>query len=269
MVLPGGRPWWPVPDATAGACPGYGGFATGGLSYAGRTIAPGDNARRVHAMIFCVSLTAVLLAAAPAASPAASRFRGALYASAFEEGADPMTALRTVVLPPADRERLDRYLGRWRAFRGGPAKGVDAGLASRRRVVERGIAALLESPDAGERAAAFARKAIATAGAMPRSDGPWNEAALAEGLLRDDAEAPLAPYLYVFVSDRYRAAYELAGQEANPQRQKAAARKYRTFVVRAHAAADPLLGWLTEDLDAKKFLVYDTGVHPKDFNPDG
>lgn len=99
--------------------------------------------------------------------------------------------------------------------------------------------------------------------AAPLADAAW-----AEGYLKATRDAPLAPFLHTFVMARLRHAFELQAQANDIPGQTATARKYRAFLQRARALPDPLIVRIAEDLDALPFLVRETTLHPREFNPD-
>ena len=95
---------------------------------------------------------------------------------------------------------------------------------------------------------------------------PLAEVRNAEAFLRARPDTPLAPFAYLWIQHRQRAAFELdTGAEARVR----AARKYQTFLNRARAASLPLVVSLAEAIDAQPFVYRDVEVHPRDVLPAG
>ena len=96
-------------------------------------------------------------------------------------------------------------------------------------------------------------------------DGPLEEANQAEALLQKDPGSPLAPWFAVFIAQRQRVAFETHAVQKNEAGMKAAAKKYRTYVERARAAADPIFAVLMADLERQPYLYLKTTLHPRDY----
>jgi hypothetical protein len=97
-------------------------------------------------------------------------------------------------------------------------------------------------------------------------EGPIEESAQAEALLAKEPASPLAPFLYVFIAHRQRAAFETYEVEKNQEGMRTAARKYRQFAERARGVADPIFPALIADLDRQPFVYIKTTTHPRDYN---
>ena len=139
---------------------------------------------------------------------------------------------------------------------------------AKKRVVERAIVALVEAPGIEEAAAAYARDARILYEWERRPESPLSEASAAEDFLKKAPSTPLAPYLYVFIAERQRAAFELMDVATHKADMNAAAKKYRTFMQRARAVDDPIFTVLADDMDRQPFLYAKSGFHPRDFDPD-
>jgi hypothetical protein len=216
------------------------------------------------------------LTAAPAAQPALATpgvdLKGKLYRSVFFSGPGGLTAGDVVSLPPQVRVRLQRYLSRRAAFKSGFTGAADsfesAAGDAKRRVVERAIVALDDDSGIEKAAADYVQRATILHEWETDASAPLEEAAYAEDFLKQNTSSPLAPYLYVFIAARQRAAFELLVAGKDQERMKAAARKYRTFMQRARTAADPIFGLLADDLDRQPYVYSRSGQHPRDFDPD-
>jgi hypothetical protein len=215
-----------------------------------------------------VTAVALLLAtSAPAtvqdrlAHPAVD-LRGALYRAVFVSAAGPMSDPDLAGLPDDLRARLSRFLmrqGTWERAGG-------TSLADPRRMLERAIAALVERDDAQALAADFLSDAPLAAEWGDSAEAPLREAGYAEKRLKPDA--PLTPFLYVFIAQRQRAAFELADRAQDLDTMKTAAKKYRAVMLRARSVPDPIYGLLADDLDRMPFVHAKTDRHPATFNPD-
>jgi hypothetical protein len=97
---------------------------------------------------------------------------------------------------------------------------------------------------------------------------PLSEAAMAEGYLKAHLDSALKPWLYVHLMTQYRIAFERQTAAQAVPGQKASAKKYRAFLLRARESTDPLLKALVDDIDAQPWLERQTQAHPGDFDPD-
>jgi hypothetical protein len=228
-------------------------------------------------MVRVISPAALILALAvtPAAQAPAgegANLKGKLYKSVFFSGPGSLAPPDLAAVPADVRRRLERYLTRRAAFASKLQNGASSFEAVRaeakKRVVERAIVALVDAPDVESAAAAYVRDATILYEWEQRPDGPQSEASAAEEFLKTDPATPLAPYLYVFIAERQRAAFELMTVDSQKADMTAAAKKYRTFMQRARAADDPIFRLLADDMDGQKFLYANNGFHPRDFDPD-
>jgi hypothetical protein len=198
--------------------------------------------------------------------------RGRLYRSVFQTAPPYLSSGDIAELPVKLRERLSTYLVRRASFSSryeGTATGFEGAAAdAKKRVLERAIVSVLDSPQAGTLALDFLKDAPIAAEWKLNPDGPTAEAAFAEEYLQRASSTPLAPFLYVFIAHRQRAAFEICERQKNVEGQKAAARKYRTFMQRARGAQDPLYGLIADDLDRQAYVHTSAVGHPRDFNPD-
>jgi hypothetical protein len=188
--------------------------------------------------------------------------QGALYRAVFVPAAAGLTARDVAALPDDVRVRLTRFLVRRAALE----QANDDTRHDPRQVFEAAVIALLDREDARTLAADFLREASLEADWGDNAELPLKEASYAEKRLRLDA--PLAPFLYVFIAQRQRAAFELADRAKDIDAMKAAAKKYRAVMQRARAAADPIYALLADDLDRMPYVYAPTGKHPATFNPD-
>jgi hypothetical protein len=85
-------------------------------------------------------------------------------------------------------------------------------------------------------------------------EGPLAESAFAEQLLQKEPSTPLAPYLFLFIAHRQRAASEAAERNQNAAVAQAATAKAREFLQKARGAADPIFGLVADDLERLPFV---------------
>ena len=189
---------------------------------------------------------------------------GGRLAGAVLMGEAPLTSLDIPGnLPTSDRERLQTYLERRQTFR--TRQGVIAGSQDtwdRRVRLEQEIASVIERPGIETVAAAIAW-----------SQGPYGETAdinqeiaWAESLVRDNANAVAAPFLYAFLASRYRMQFERA-EEDRPALERLA-KKYKTMLERVRNAGDPLFVLLADDLDTRASLSPGATRHPRQYLPE-
>ena len=186
-------------------------------------------------------------------------------------GAGALTLNDLPNMPEELRTRLARYLSRRSGFRSSYKAAADSFEAVRveakRRQIEQSIVALIETPGVEKMAADYVTAAPIRYEWQGLHDGPMEESAQAEALLAKDPATPLAPFLFVFVAHRQRAAFETYEVEKNQDGMRAAARKYRQFAERARGVADPIFPALIADLDRQPFVYIKTTTHPRDYNP--
>src|SRR5687767_5761831 len=133
-------------------------------------------------------LLAILLAPAPFAQserpptePGAAELMGKLYRSVFFSGPGALADADLKTLPADVRPRLERYLKRRAAFASklqSAATDFDALRSeAKKRVVERAIVALIESPEIEQAAAAYVASAVILYEWRGLSESPLSEAA--------------------------------------------------------------------------------------------
>jgi hypothetical protein len=223
------------------------------------------------------TVLAILLAAgasgqAPAPEHGAVELKGKLYKSVFFSGPGALSKADLASVPDGLRTRLERYLTRREAFTTrlkSAATDFDALRSeAKKRVVERAIVALIESPEIEQAAASYVETAVILYEWKGLAESPQSEAAAAEDFVKKTASSPLAPYLYVFIAERQRAAFEMMNVATDKADMTAASRKYRTFMLRARAANDEIIRLLADDMDRQPFLYAQSAFHPRDFDPD-
>ena len=201
----------------------------------------------------------------------AQDLQGKLYKSAFSTGVGALKYEDLPTAPEALRDRLARYLSRRAAFKSGYKSGADSfdavRVEAKRRMIEQAIVALIEVPGIERMAAEYVAAAPIHYEWKGMHDGPMEESAHAETLLTKEPSTPLAPWFYVFIAHRQRAAFEAYELEKNPDGMKAAAGKYRQFAERARAVSDPIFPALMADLDRQPFVSIKTTTHPRDYKP--
>jgi hypothetical protein len=225
--------------------------------------------RAILPAVLALAFAAAIAAQAPGEGV---DLKGRLYKSVFFSGPGSLASADLSSVPADARSRLERYLQRRGAFasrlQNGASDFETLRAEAKKRVVERAIVALVESPDIESAAAAYAQGATILYEWERRPDGPLSEATAAEEFLKKDPATPLAPYLYVFIAERQRAAFELMTPDSQKADMTAAAKKYRTFMQRARAAGDPIFRLLADDMERIPFLYAKNGFHPRDFDPD-
>ena len=223
------------------------------------------------------SLSAVASAKAEAglsdgqAAPAAASvdLGGKLYRAVFISGPGTLSSADLAAVPELARGRLSAFLIRRSAFTSGyENKPQDADALqsdAKRRVIERAIVALIDAPDINARAVEFVKAAPIASEWEGRPAGPQAEAAYAEEVLKKTPNGPLTPFLYVFIAQRQRAAFEAAERAGDEATMKAAAKEYRAFIERARGASDPIFKLLADDLDRVPYVYTKSEKHPRDF----
>jgi hypothetical protein len=201
-------------------------------------------------------------AARPAAPPPASRpaidFKGRLYRAVFAAGPDTLSSGDLAPVPEPLRARLSRFLVRRAAFnslyKGAPSDVVSVARDAKRRAIERAIVSLIEADGIEQRAVDFVTAAPITYEWEGMPDAPLAEAAFAEQVLQKEPATPLAPFLYLFIAQRERAASEAAEHNQNAAVAQAASAKAREFLQKARAVPDPIFGLVADDLERVPFV---------------
>jgi hypothetical protein len=200
---------------------------------------------------------ALTTAQAPIARPAVD-FKGRLYRAVFVPGPDTLSSGDLAQVADPLRARLSRFLVRRTAFtsiyKGTPNDVVAVARDAKRRAVERAIVSLIEVDGIEQRAADFVTAAPIAYEWEGMPDGPLAESAFAEQLLQKEPSTPLAPFLYLFVAQRQRAAAEAAELEQNAAVTQAATAKAREFLKKARGASDSIFGLVADDLERVPFV---------------
>jgi hypothetical protein len=217
-------------------------------------------------------LSAVLVLAQAPAPAGDVDLHGKLYRSVFSAGAGTLAAPDVATAPEGLRERLAKYLSRRAGFKSAYKSQADSfdsvRVDAKRRLLEQAIVALIDAPGIERTAADYVASAPILYEWKGLPEGPLEEANHAEALLKKDPSSPLAPWFYVFIAHRQRAAFEAAEGQKNQDTMKAAAKKYRAFVERARAVADPIFPALLADMERQPYVYLKTTAHPRDYNPD-
>ena len=232
--------------------------------------------RRVLAAAAVASVVGVAdLGAQDPDSPYAGRLANAVFLSDRVPEALAEIAEKA---PPAAREALVAAAARAKqpepalVIPPGPPNPRVASNLGRRRVLAQGMVALVATPEARAESVA-ASEALLPAAPSPVEDEQsigiaLGLAELAEGYLKAHRESALTPYLYSYLMVQYRLAFERQASAKALEGQKASAKKYRTFRLRALASTDPLVKAVAEDIDAQLYLLRPTPDHPRNFDPD-
>jgi hypothetical protein len=224
----------------------------------------------------CPSVFAIVLAvAAFAQSPPVydtPDLRGKLYKTIFVQGAGTLASADLAAAPEPVRARLQRVLDRRVAFTSRLQPGASdlhaVAVEAKKRRLEAGIFVLIDAPEIQQLAADYAQAAKVLYEWDGKPDGPLAEATDAEDFLKRQPSTPLAPYLYVLIAARQRAAFETMTPDADKASMTAAAKKYRTFLQRARSAEDSIFRLLADDMDRQPYIYVKSEHHPRDFDPD-
>jgi hypothetical protein len=154
----------------------------------------------------------------------------------------------------------------------GPPDPLAAARLARRRVLAQSMVALVATPEARAESVP-ASDALVRMSAEPVESAmaieiPLGDAQLAEGYLKAHRESALAPWLHVYLMTQYRIAFERQTAAKALDGQKASAKKYRAFLLRAKESTDPLVKAVADDIDAQLWLERQTLEHPRSFDPD-
>lgn len=198
--------------------------------------------------------------------------KGRLYKAVFYSGPGTLSSADLTAVPDALRQRLSRFLERRAGFESRYTHEAgsfdEVRVDARKREIERAIVALVEAPDVERLALEFLNSVNIALKWEGHPDGPLSEAAGAEDFLKRNPATPVAPYVYVFIAHRQRAAFETYDSAKNVDGMKAASRKYRTFMQRARSVPDPIFPLVADDLDRQPHVYVKTGQHPASFDPD-
>lgn len=222
--------------------------------------------RLLPAVALCAALTAQSLPVYDTPD-----LKGKLYKTVFRPGVGTLSAADVKPLPAAVGARLQRFLDRRATFasrlQGNASSMDDVAIEAKKRRVEGAIVALIEAPGIEQAAADYAQQTF-IANEWKDAGQPAKEANAAEEFLKKDPATPLAPFIYVFIADRQRAAFEAMNVGTDKEQMTAAAKKYRTFLQRARSSGDSIFTLLADDMDRQPFLHRKTEFHPRDFDPD-
>jgi hypothetical protein len=222
------------------------------------------------------ALIVAMLGAAAAAQAPEKRttpdLQGKLYRSVFSSSAGLLSKDDLPAVPEPLRGRLDTFLARRAAFKSSYKSSPDdlkmVRSDAKRRQLERSIVAMLDVPGVEKMAAEFVAAAPIAHEWEGLPERPLEEANFAENVLKKDPSSPLAPWLYVFIAQRQRIAFEALENVKNEDGMKAAAKKYRAFADRARAAEDVIYAALFDDMERQPFLYIKGARHPRDYDPD-
>ncbi len=219
------------------------------------------NGRSAVCTVVLAFLVSFPVAAKEKDSVSAGPFGGALFLTLLN---DPSAIFRVedldrkayAALPDTLKTRLKSYAERYAAFRTRLAPPVTvAGLAPTpsakalyedRQSMERAIAALSDSADAGGFAAAYAARAVLFHNWEHKSAHILAEAISAEKDIEDPA---LRPYLLLFLMHRYRCAYEYSVVGEDLHQAELISEKYQVVLKLAREYPDPLVRLMADDLD--------------------
>jgi hypothetical protein len=227
---------------------------------------------RIAAAAVAIAALGIAGAAQTPDQKPASTFQGKLYRSVFSSGAGLLAPEDLATVAEPLRARLSKYLARRATFKSSYKSAPDDLNAVRsdakRRVLERSLVSLIDTPGVEKMAAEFVAAAPIAHEWEGLPDRPLAEAEFAENALKKDPSSPLAPWFYVFIAQRQRVAFEGYENQKNEEGMKASAKKYRAFLERARAAGDPIYGAVVDDMEAQPFLYIRNTRNPRDYDPD-
>jgi hypothetical protein len=207
--------------------------------------------------IWLIPAVVLTTAQAPVRGPALD-LKGRLYRAVFVPGPDTLSSGDLAAVPEPLRARLSRFLARRAAFtsiyKGAPTDVPSLASDAKRRAIERAIVSVIETDDAAQRAVDFVTTAPIADEWEGKPEAPLAESAFAEQLLQKEPSTPLAPFLYLFIAQRQRAASEAAEINQNAAVAQAASAKAREFLQKARGAADPIFGLLADDLERLPYV---------------
>lgn len=218
------------------------------------------------AFLVCAALTT--LAAQSSVPAGTAPFKGRLYAAVSHWPADePLRAGDAALVPPALRSRFERFARCHSSFKSRLPDSDDFFMHAalqHRRPLELALACLIEAPGIATLATDYAAHARILYEWEGMSDSPLEEAAYAETYISEHPTSPLLPYLYLFVAESARYAFEMLDGEKNPEGMATQAARYRTFIARARNA-DPMVALVANDFDGLSFVYLNIGKHPRDY----
>jgi len=204
-----------------------------------------------------LAVIALALAQAPVRPPAVD-FKGRLYRAVFVNGPDTLSSGDLAPVAEPVRERLSLFLRRRVNFvsqyESAPKDLIAAEADAKRRAIERAIVSLIDGEGIGQRAVAFVSAAPILYEWQGDPKGPLAESAYAEHVLELEPSTPLAPFLYLFIAQRQRAAAEAAERTENAAIVQAAQAKAKTFLQKARGVPDPIFGLIADDLEKVPFV---------------
>jgi hypothetical protein len=191
-----------------------------------------------------------------------------LYKTLFFNTTDDYSPdyIKTTEFPKLIQDRIRTYKERWKKFRSKlkpPTSPPESVMGFPRFVaVEKGIVSLINAKGIEDIAANYAKNVKLYLEWEGHSDGPLDEAQLAEAYLNKNAKTPLKPYLLLFLVHRYRVVYECLDYERNRAKQAEIAFKYHQYLKEARKEKDPLVGLIADDIDKQAYLYIKTEKHP-------
>lgn len=215
--------------------------------------------------ISTVFISAALLSGAQAAEP--PDLGGALFRAVFQSENGTLGNPEKLNLSPAVRPLLDRYVARNAAFRSqlscaeGASQSDCAKLSGRQRV-ERAIVTLIDREEIESQASRFAGEIRMLTNWQGMSEGPIEEASSIRDQLGVDSKSPLAPFMYLLLAHRYRAAFEAATQEKQPLVAAQMDALYRHALAQALQSGSPLVALTALDMDRQPFVSTDVRARP-------
>jgi hypothetical protein len=194
-------------------------------------------------------------------------FNGRLYRSVAEwDTTSPFSSDDRARVPASLRSRFEAFVRCRARFRTGlprPTSFFATAALNRQQTLERALACLFEAPGIAAAATEYTQRARILYEWEGLASSPIEEAQYAEEYIAGNPDSPFVPYLYLFVAERWRYAFEYFVQSGNKPGIAASAEKYRDFIARARGA-DAFVRLVADDSDGMPFLAVNVGIHARD-----
>ena len=95
------------------------------------------------------------------------------------------------------------------------------------------------------------------------SDGPLSEAEFAAEYLQQNPHTLISGYIDLFLLHRYRAAFEAAEFEHNPDAGRLAAERYAGVWKRVRQVRDVVIRAVADNIDTSSYVYIKTAHHPR------
>ena len=221
----------------------------------------------IRARTAAVAIVVLLAAERFSDAQTTPSFGGRLYRSVSDGGtARLLTNTDRNKVPVSLRVRYDHFVRCRASFRSSlpkPKTFFEEAASTRRQALERALACLFASRRVATAATEYVRNARILYEWEGLSSSPIAEAEYAEAYIAKYPRSPFASYLYLFIAERWRFAFEYSVRDRDSEGIARSSAKYREFIARAREA-DPFIRLVANDLDEQPYLTSDIGTHPRD-----